>query len=116
MTLANTFISLSKHRVAIFKFVVERLYMHKGVHSKLKKCSHGLYIVKYNVQLFLAESHSGVTTLGHAEARALATSGRAPATSLWLCPTGAALMVVLLIASRALNGLEIEQRSTAMHV
>lgn len=56
MTLANTcisFINANKHRVAIFKFVVERLYMHEGVHegvhSKLKKCPYGLYIVKYNV-------------------------------------------------------------------
>ena len=54
---------------------------------------------------------SGVATQGHAGARALATSGRAPATIYWPRPAGAAL----LIANRALNGLEIEQRSIAMY-
>ena len=51
---------------------------------------------------------SGVAALEHAGARALATSGRAP-------PAPAALIVALLIANRALNGLEIERRSIAMY-
>ena len=42
--------------------------------------------------------NSGVATLEHTGARALATSGHAP------------LIVALLIANQALNGLEIEQQ------
>ena len=53
---------------------------------------------------------SGVATLGHAGARAPATRGRAPATRGHAPP-----IVALLIANRALNGLEIERRSIAIH-
>ena len=48
-------------------------------------------------------TNSGVATLEQAGARTLATSGRA------------LLIVVLLIANRALNGLEIERRSITMY-
>ena len=56
---------------------------------------------------------SGVAPQGDAGARALATSGRAPQLALGhACPTGAALIVALLIANRALG---IERRSIAMY-
>ena len=57
---------------------------------------------------------SGVATQGQAGARAPATGGRAPATR-GRAPPVAALIVALLIANRALNGLEIERRSIAIY-
>ena len=55
-------------------------------------------------------SYSGVATLGHAGAR----WGTCP-NNHWPCPIGAALIVALLIANQALNGVEIERRSIAMY-
>ena len=76
------------------------------VHNNTRKWSSAI-LVDVNRRQKRGRPGSGVATLGHTGARALATIEAVPA--------GAALMVALLITNQVLNGLEIERRSIAMY-
>ena len=82
-----------------------------GLQSINNQCVHNVsaFLLFQNYICILHAAASGVATLGHTGARALATRGRAP-------PVQPRLIVALLIANRSLNSLEIERRSIAMHI